>query len=215
MLPSGRRLSGHVAFAPVHVVPLHSYIPMEKGHAYLVAIMDWHSRAVLAWEISNTMDSAFCVRALKEALRRTGRKPKIFNTDQGSQRSGSPSLKVRHPVQHGWARPLDGQGLHRAAVEELEIRKSTFVELSDHSRTSSPHRRLDRVLQSPPEASNAWLQHALGQSTKRRSTKSSDRIGGVAGEAPFRVLRYVLVSPIHLTRNEPKPTQQSRSLRTC
>jgi len=66
-----------------------TYIPMEKGHAYLVAIMDWHSRAVLAWEISNTMDSAFCVRALKEALRRTGRKPNIFNTDQGSQFTGN------------------------------------------------------------------------------------------------------------------------------
>jgi putative transposase len=58
-----------------------TYIQMEKAHAYLVAIMDWHSRAVLAWEISNMMDSAFCVRALKEALRRTGRKPKIFNKD--------------------------------------------------------------------------------------------------------------------------------------
>lgn len=65
-----------------------TYIPMERGHAYLVAIMDWHSRAVLAWELSNTMDSAFCVRALKEAMSRTGRKPKIFNTDQGSQFTG-------------------------------------------------------------------------------------------------------------------------------
>ncbi|MFN9567980.1 MAG: IS3 family transposase, partial [Akkermansiaceae bacterium] len=66
-----------------------TYIPMEKGHAYLVAIMDWHSRAVLAWEISNTMDSAFCVRTLRTALRTTGRRPKIFNTDQGSQFTGA------------------------------------------------------------------------------------------------------------------------------
>lgn len=66
-----------------------TYLPMEKGHAYLVAIMDWHSRAVLAWEISNTMDSAFCVRTLRAALRATGRKPKIFNTDQGSQFTGT------------------------------------------------------------------------------------------------------------------------------
>ena len=65
-----------------------TYIPMEKGHAYLVAIMDWHSRAVLAWELSNTMESSFCVRALKDAMRRTGRCPKIFNTDQGSQFTG-------------------------------------------------------------------------------------------------------------------------------
>ena len=62
-----------------------TYIPMEKGHAYLVAIMDWHSRAVLGWEVSNTMDTGFCVRALKQAMASTGRKPGIFNTDQGSQ----------------------------------------------------------------------------------------------------------------------------------
>jgi len=66
-----------------------TYIPMEKGHAYLVAIMDWHSRAVLSWEVSNTMDSSFCVRALKSAMTLTGRKPKIFNTDQGSQFSSA------------------------------------------------------------------------------------------------------------------------------
>lgn len=65
-----------------------TYIPMEKGHAYLVAIMDWKSRAVLSWELSNTMDSGFCVRALRNAMELTGRKPKIFNTDQGSQFTG-------------------------------------------------------------------------------------------------------------------------------
>lgn len=65
-----------------------TYIPMERGHAYLVAIMDWHSRAVLAWELSNTMDSTFCVAALKRAMASTGRKPGIFNTDQGSQFTG-------------------------------------------------------------------------------------------------------------------------------
>lgn len=62
-----------------------TYVPMEKGHVYLVAIMDWYSRAVLAWEVSTTLDSSFCVKALKIALSQTGRKPRIFNTDQGSQ----------------------------------------------------------------------------------------------------------------------------------
>ena len=60
-----------------------TYIPMAKGFLYLVAIMDWHSRHVLAWKLSNTMDTSFCVAALEEALGR-GR-PEIFNTDQGSQ----------------------------------------------------------------------------------------------------------------------------------
>ncbi len=62
-----------------------TYVPMESGHAYLIAIMDWHTRAVLSWEVSNTMDTNFCLRALRQALDVTGRKPLIMNTDQGSQ----------------------------------------------------------------------------------------------------------------------------------
>jgi len=61
-----------------------TYIPMRRGFLYLVAVMDWHTRAVLSWRLSNTIDSSFCVEALEEALSRYG-KPEIFNTDQGSQ----------------------------------------------------------------------------------------------------------------------------------
>ena len=61
-----------------------TYIPMRRGFLYLVAIMDWATRKVLAWRLSNTMDAGFCVAALEEALARFG-KPEIFNTDQGSQ----------------------------------------------------------------------------------------------------------------------------------
>lgn len=61
-----------------------TYIPLASGWAYLVAIMDWHSRAVLAWRLSNTMTTEFCVDALQEALRHHG-PPAIFNTDQGAQ----------------------------------------------------------------------------------------------------------------------------------
>ena len=61
-----------------------TYIPVQRGFLYLVAIMDWASRHVLAWRLSNTMDARFCVEALQEALERYG-KPEIFNTDQGSQ----------------------------------------------------------------------------------------------------------------------------------
>jgi putative transposase len=60
-----------------------TYIPMRRGFLYLVA-MDWFSRKVLAWRLSNTMDADFCVTALEEATARFGR-PEIFNTDQGSQ----------------------------------------------------------------------------------------------------------------------------------
>ena len=61
-----------------------TYIPMRRGFLYLVAIMDWASRKVLAWRLSNTMEAEFCIAALEEALARHG-KPDIFNTDQGSQ----------------------------------------------------------------------------------------------------------------------------------
>ena len=60
-----------------------TYIPLRQGYMYLAAVMDWHSRYVLSWELSNSLDSEFCVRALEVALRRG--KPEIFNTDQGSQ----------------------------------------------------------------------------------------------------------------------------------
>jgi putative transposase len=61
-----------------------TYIPMRRGFLYLVAIMDWATRKVLSWRVSNTMDVEFCLEALEEALARFGR-PEIFNTDQGSQ----------------------------------------------------------------------------------------------------------------------------------
>ena len=70
--------------APVWCADI-TYIPMAKGFVYLVAIMDWFSRRVLAWRVSITMDTAFCVEALQEAMDRHGQ-PEIFNTDQGLPR---------------------------------------------------------------------------------------------------------------------------------
>jgi putative transposase len=61
-----------------------TYLPMRRGFLYLVAVMDWATRKVLAWRVSNTMDVEFCLEALEEAFARFGR-PEIFNTDQGSQ----------------------------------------------------------------------------------------------------------------------------------
>jgi putative transposase len=79
------RLRGMSIGAPNHVWAADiTYIPMAHGFLYLVAIIDWASRAVLAWRLSNTMDAGFCLAALDDALLRHGR-PKIFNTDQGAQ----------------------------------------------------------------------------------------------------------------------------------
>ncbi|CEF48338.1 unnamed protein product [uncultured bacterium] len=62
-----------------------TYVPMESGHGYLCAVMDWHSRKVLGWELSNTMDTQLCLAALENAVKNSGRLPKIMNTDQGAQ----------------------------------------------------------------------------------------------------------------------------------
>ena len=62
-----------------------TYIPMHRGFCYLMAVMDWNSRAVLSWKTSNTLDTRFCVEAFHEAVRVAGRVPDIFNTDQGCQ----------------------------------------------------------------------------------------------------------------------------------
>ena len=84
-----------------------TYIPMAHGFLYLVAIIDWASRAVLAWRLSNTMDTSFCIAALDEALARHG-KPRIFNTDQGSQFT-SEAFTARLAAA-GVAISMDGRG---------------------------------------------------------------------------------------------------------
>ena len=66
-----------------------TYVQMGRGHAYLCAVMDWHSRKVLGWAVSNTMESGLCLTALNQALTQTGKSPEIFNTDQGSQFTSS------------------------------------------------------------------------------------------------------------------------------
>ena len=65
-----------------------TYIPVRRGFLYLVAIMDWATRKILAWRLSNTLDASFCVEALNEAIAKYG-KPEIMNTDQGSQFTGT------------------------------------------------------------------------------------------------------------------------------
>ena len=84
-----------------------TYVPMKGGSAYLTAVMDWHSRYVLSWELSVTMDDAFCVSALERALRRHG-KPEIFNTDQGSQYTGAAFTGVLKD--HDARISMDGKG---------------------------------------------------------------------------------------------------------
>jgi putative transposase len=83
-----------------------TYIPMARGFLYLVAIIDWYSRYVLSWQLSNTLDAGFCVEALREALRK-GR-PDILNTDQGSQFTAEAFTGMLE--QHGVRVSMDGKG---------------------------------------------------------------------------------------------------------
>jgi putative transposase len=84
-----------------------TYIPMAHGFVYLVAIMDWYSRWVLSWRVSNTLDTSFCIEALSEAIENYGA-PKIFNTDQGSQFTSEEFTGVLK--QHGVQISMDGKG---------------------------------------------------------------------------------------------------------
>lgn len=84
-----------------------TYIPMAKGFVYLVAVMDWYSRKVLSWRLSNTMDSSFCVDALEDAIERYGA-PEIFNTDQGAQFTSEAFTGVL--ASHNVKISMDGKG---------------------------------------------------------------------------------------------------------
>jgi putative transposase len=90
-----------------------TYVPMARGFVYLAAVIDWLSRRVLAWRLSITMEAAFCVEALEEALARHG-KPEIFNSDQGSQFTSHEFTKVL--IDAGVAISMDGKGSWRDNV---------------------------------------------------------------------------------------------------
>ena len=84
-----------------------TYLPMARGYLYLVAIMDWYSRFVLSWRLSNTMETDFCLEALDEALSKWG-KAEIFNTDQGAQFTANAFTNAVESV--GMKMSMDGRG---------------------------------------------------------------------------------------------------------
>jgi putative transposase len=98
-----------------------TYIPMARGFCYLVAVIDWLTRKVLAWRLSITMDTAFCIEALEEALTRYGT-PEIFNSDQGSQFTSHNFTKVL--LEQSIAISMDGKGAWRDNVFVERLWKS-------------------------------------------------------------------------------------------
>ena len=133
-----------------------TYVPMERGHGYLCAVMDWFSRKVLGWALSNTMDVSLCLAALDQALKETPRTPEIFNTDQGSQFTSEPWLERLE--ESGIAISMDGRGrwLDNVFIERL-WRSVKYEEIYLHG-----HRDLMSVrrgLESWFERYNAWRPH--------------------------------------------------------
>ena len=102
-----------------------TYIPMARGFVYLAAVMDWRSRRVLAWRVSITLETAFCVDALEEALQRQGT-PQLFNTDQGSQFTSEAFTGLLK--QHGIRISMDGKGSWRDNVFVERLWKSVQYE---------------------------------------------------------------------------------------
>ncbi len=150
-----------------------TYIPMRRGFLYLVAIMDWASRKVLAWRLSNTMEADFCVAALGGCHR------PIRVTRHLQYRSGFAVHQLRlhqhaqgrrHPHLHGRTRPLDGQRVHRTAVAVAEVRVRV---------PSTPSRRAARPVHAatrPPEKcgrrSLPYLQRQAEEAYSSESQKS-------------------------------------------
>jgi putative transposase len=110
-----------------------TYVPMPQGWMYLTAVMDWHSRFVLSWRLSNTIDGMFCVEALNEALLNFGQ-PEIFNTDQGVQYTALAFTSRLESA--GVAISMDGRGrwMDNVFVERLwRTLKYEYIYLHDHA----------------------------------------------------------------------------------
>ena len=143
-----------------------TYIPMRRGFLYLVSIMDWASRKVLAWRLSNTMEADFCVAALEEALAKNGR-PGIFNTDQGSQFTSEAFTSVL--IANKIAISMDGKGawldnvfveriwksvkyeeVYLHAYDSVGVARASLARYLDFYNRLRPHSSLDR--RTPDEA---------------------------------------------------------------
>lgn len=154
-----------------------TYVPVQGGYAYLCAVMDWHSRCVLAWELSNTLDAGFCVRAVQRAIAAHGT-PEIFNSDQGCQFTSTEFTGLL--LARGVKLSMDGKGrcLDNVFVERLwrtvkyeEVYLKSYVSLVDaHAQLGRffrfynerrPHSSLDDA--TPAEVYNATLPEAVNQ----------------------------------------------------
>jgi len=168
-----------------------TYIPMARGFLYLVAIIDWYSRYVLSWRLSNTLDASFCVDALEEALKKG--KPEIFNTDQGAQFTSEAFTGLLQ--QHGVRISMDGKGSYNdnlfierlwrtVKYEEVYLKayqdgRDARVGLGDYFRfynTERPHQALG--YRTPAEVFNSIRVEATSRGMVESLTLDPLKIAG-------------------------------------
>lgn len=140
-----------------------TYVPMPGGQAYLCAVMDWHSRKVLGWAVSNTMETGLCLEALENALSATGQVPEIFNTDQGCQFTSE--QWTDRLLELGIKISMDGRGrwMDNVFIERLwRSLKYEEIYLREHATVPALRLGLERWF----ERYNTWRPHqALGNLT--------------------------------------------------
>lgn len=136
-----------------------TYIPMARGFCYLVAIMDWASRKVLSWRLSNTLDVSFCIEALEEAIYKYGT-PDIFNTDQGSQFTSleftdiliKNNIKISMDGRNRWMdnifierlwKTVKYEEVYLKAYESISLAKKELERFFDRYNTRRPHQGLN------------------------------------------------------------------------
>ena len=152
-----------------------TYIPMKSGFVYLVCVMDWFSRRVLSWRLSTTMDTEFCIDALREALQRYG-SPDIFNTDQGAQFTSDAFTGVLK--KHRVAISMDGKGrfldniFTSETVALREVRRGLPARVRRPERCPRWYRPLSQILQRRQTAPGAGLHDAQGLLRARRCETS-------------------------------------------
>jgi putative transposase len=174
-----------------------TYIPMTRGFLYLVAITDWYSRYVLAWTLSNTMDTGFCIEALEEALKKG--KPDVFNTDQGGQFTSEAFTKILEG--HGISISMDGKGSYSdnlfverlwrtVKYEEVYLRayqdaREARTSLSSYFRfynTKRPHQALGYL--TPAEVYNSAKMEVTNKNMVKSLLPQTPRTAGSALNIP-------------------------------
>jgi len=153
-----------------------TYVPVQGGCAYLCAVLDWHSRCVFAWELSNTLDASFCVRAVQRALAAHG-VPEIFNSDQGCQFTSTEFTGLL--LARGVKLSMDGKGrcLDNVFVERLwRTVKYEEVYLKSYVSVVDAHAQLDRTRRSTmPRPAKPTAQRSPSPSINDRAHRNPSR----------------------------------------